>query len=700
MRILQVLPELNVGGVETGTIDLARYLTARKIYNIVVSHGGRMVPELEKIGVRHYSLPVHRKSLFSIIRCVRVLQDIIRKEKITVVHARSRIPAWIAYFACRRTQAVLVTTCHGYYSRHFLSRVMGWPKRVIVPSEIIGRHMIDDFGVPVENIRYIPRGVDLKRFRLTQKDIQAKSQYVIANVGRLTPIKGHVFFLKSMAKVIRSMPYVKIWIIGDAAPHKENYRYELEMLVKRLGLSEHVTFWGHRSDVPQLLSQSDVLVLSSVKPESFGRVITEAQAAGVPVVATDVGGFAEVVDHERTGLLVMPKDTDAMAQATLRILNDQKLARQLVDGARQKLEREFTVERMCEKTCAVYEESLRAYHILVIKISSLGDVVLSTAALKALRTKFPKAKIFCLVGQASRKILQHCPYINELLVIDPQHKERGLLALLKFARKLRACRFDKIVDFQNNNKSHLLAFLSFPRESYGFRNRKLGFLLSAPVIRPRHTCPPVEHQFQILQMLGINYRPQMRLELWPTQRDQRKVQQLLESQWVSERMVLVGLHLSASRRWETKNWPLAHMAALCDLLAAHNMRAILTGAASERSAAQRLVAMTKVRPVDLVGKTDIMELAAVIKKCRVFITPDSAPLHMAAALRVPFIALFGPTDSARHLPPADDFIVLEKKPPCAPCYRPRCRILSHACLQSISPEEVMQGVQQLIMRKR
>ncbi len=161
MNILQILPELNVGGVETGTLDLAKYLVRSKHKAVVVSNGGELVKELESLGGIHYQLPVHRKSIFTIIKMIPRLVGIIKKEEIDIVHARSRVPAWIAYFATRKTLTTFITTCHGYYKKHPFSHVMGWAKRVIVSSNIIARHMIDDFGVPYERIRLVPRGVDL-----------------------------------------------------------------------------------------------------------------------------------------------------------------------------------------------------------------------------------------------------------------------------------------------------------------------------------------------------------------------------------------------------------------------------------------------------------------------------------------------------------------------------------------------------------
>ncbi len=696
MKVLQILPELHIGGVETGTVDFAKYLKEHGHEAVVVSNGGGLVEELEKSGIKHYQLPVHKKSFRTILRSIKALEKIITVEKVDLVHARSRVPAWIAFFACRKSKTAFITTCHGYYGKHLFSRVMGWPKLIIVPSEVIGKHMIDDFGASAENIRLIPRSVDLKKFALPKDTFQSKPEYTISIIGRITPLKGHIYFIKAMAKLIRSIPNVKIWIIGDAPAKKESYKEELQLLVKRLGLADYVEFLGNRRDIPQLLAQSDVLVLSTITEEAFGRVILEAQAAGVPVVATKVGGVVEIIDDGKTGLLVLPKDTDEMARAVIKVLKDRRLAESLTIEASKKLQEKFTLEHMANATLKVYEELLKSQNILVIKISSAGDVVLVTASLRAIRKRYPDAKIYCLVGRESREILQRCPYVDELIVFDSKNRDKGLRHLFKFAKKLRGYKFDKIIDFQNNRASHLLSFLSFPLESYGYDNKKLGFLLSNRIKDDAGPISPVNHQFRVLSMLGISPVEGSHLELWPSKEDEILAKSLLDAEWLGNATNIVGINMAASEKWDTKNWPLQYIARLCDILSAKNIRVIVTGIEKDRDLARELLSLTRAKPAILVGKTDILQLAAVIKRCKAFVTPDSAPMHIAAAVGTPFVALFGPTDSLRHLPPADKFSVLKRDLPCAPCYSASCKIKTHDCMNQITPEQVVFEVEKLI----
>lgn len=694
MNILQILPELNVGGVETGTVDLAKYLVAHGHRSVVVSAGGSMVADLEKSGSVHYTLPVSKKNLFTMIASVRKLAAIIEKEKIDIVHARSRVPAWIAYFAAHRTQAVFITTCHGYYSKHFFSRVMGWGKFVIAISEVIGQHMVQDFAVPSHHVRIIARSVDTSRFNVPRAVKKPGDPLIVTMVGRITPLKGHPYFLRAMAQVLRSMPHVKVQIIGDAAAKRAAYKEEILLLTKRLGIERQVEFLGNRKDIPQLLAQSDCLVLSTITQEAFGRVILEAQAAGVPVVATRVGGVSEIIDHERTGLMVPPKDVEAMAQAVVRVLKDRQLAASFVAEAQKKIDNRYTLKHMAEATLRVYHEAALSQNILVVKLTAVGDVVLITGTLKALRLKFPDAQIHVLTSPQASPIIQRCPYINSVIVFDAQKKNLG--SIWQMSKVLRTYAFDKIIDLQNNKVSHLLSFLAFPKKSYGYRTGKWGFLLSHGIKNELKDIPPVEHQFRVLKSLGITYHNEVRLELWPSAKDEKYVQDILDSEWMGNYKDIVGLNISASAPWPSKNWPVEHIIKLCDMLAARNIRVVLTGQQKDQILARQIIAKARSKPVNCAGKTNVLQLAALIARCRAYISPDSAPLHVASAMKVPVIALFGPTDPVRHLPPMGKGAVMHRELKCAPCYSGVCKIKTHACMKEITPEQVFAKLMDLI----
>jgi lipopolysaccharide heptosyltransferase II len=700
MNVLQILPELNVGGVETGTIDLAKYLVRGGHKAVVVSAGGELVKELESAGGIHYQLPVHKKSIFSIMKNVPELAKIIREEKIEIVHARSRAPAWSAYFACRRTGAVFVTTCHGYYRKHPFSYVMGWGKRVIVLSNVIGRHMIDDFNVSRERIRLVPRSVDLEKFTFVSPDEKRKEDFHVGIIGRITPLKGHAYFIKAMAKAAKSIPNLKIWVIGDAPATRAAYKEELQLLAKRLGLSNSTQFLGNQRDIPGVLAGLDLLVMATTTQEAFGRVIIEAQAAGVPVVSTHVGGAADIIENGRTGLAVPPADPDSIAEATVKIFQDKKLAATLAQAALKKVKEQYNVERMVNSTLAVYSEALTQSKVLLIKLSSLGDIILSSAAFRAIREKFKPVtdghgySLSLLVNSDYKDFLIGCPYLDELLLYDAKGKDKGIGGLIRRAEDLARKNFDLVIDLQNNRASHILSLLSLSLHRYGYANKKLGFLLNHGIPDEKPLLDPVTHQFRVLKPLGIDL-VKSDLELWPRPEDEKYVDEFLTSQWLSAHQKLIGINYSASSRWETKSWPFHHLVKLCEALGQRDMRLVITGTEKDACAVNDIHSIVKnAKPILACGKTTVNQLACLIKRCSAYVCTDSAPLHIAAAMKVPFVALFGSTDPRRHLPTANNGIVIRKDLKCSPCYKPQCRRIK--CMEQITPEEVLEAIDKLL----
>jgi lipopolysaccharide heptosyltransferase II len=695
MNILQMLPSLDVGGVETGTIDLARYLVRKGHKAIVISGGGRLVKELDKIGARHYTLPVGKKSISSVIKMVRQVSDVIRNEDIDIVHVRSRVPALIAYIACKITNRVFLTTAHGYYKKHFLSKVMGWGRFVIVPSNIIAKHMVSDFGVPYDRIRFIPRGVDLSRFKYRPPETYHPKGFTVGMVSRITPLKGHSFFIKAVSHLRKNIPDLKVVIVGSAA--KDKYMGDLVMLTRRLGLDKTVEFLSAREDVPSIMYELDCLVSATITPEAFGRAIVEAQASGVAVVSTRVGGVVDIIEDEKSGLFCNAEDPKDMADKILKLYRDKDLRAKLVMNGRRRVEENFSLDTMMTKTLSVYEEALKTVSILVIKISAIGDVILSVPSLKAIRSKFKNADIEVLVGLQARDVLDGCPYINGKIVCDFTGKDKGLYGLWKLGADLRKRCFDIVIDLQNNKKSHALSFLSTAPLRYGYNNGKFSFLLNNGIKDDAPYLDPIEHQFRVLKSAGI--KPvDKRLELWPSSSDAERIEALFQDNWISPSHNLIGINVRASSRWNSKNWPPKRIAGLCDRLAKEfNMRVVLTGTKEDALFIEKIKGLTDSKPVVAAGRTAIMELASLIKKCKVYITPDSAPMHIASALGTPFIALFGPTDPARHVAPSKNHVVIKKDLKCSPCYSPKCS-KGYKCMSGIEVEEVFAAVKNILLK--
>ena len=689
MHILQLLPTLEVGGVERGVLDLAKGLIARGHRVSVVSSGGTLVEPLTKLGAMHYQLPVQEKSLTTMAHCIPAVAQLIRSTGVDIVHARSRVPAWIGWAAARRSQRPFVTTAHGFYRPHPASRVMMWGRVVIAPSEALARHLTEQFRVPKERLRLIPRGVDLDEFRQQPLPQTHEGPWRIGVFGRLSPIKGQDVAVRACARLIQKGVPIKLVLAGDAPGSPA--RQALDALIASVKLQEAVEWLGVRQDIARLIGSVDIVLVPSTYPESFGRGVIEAQAVGRPVIASRLGALAELIDDGQTGLLVPPRDPTALAEAIERFIRDPALRARCAQQARAQVEAKWSLSQMVEQTLAVYDECLSRPRILIWKLSALGDVVLSIPSLRAIRRKFPKAQVTLAVGRSAYEVVAHCPYLDDIIIYDGTRKDRGLLGQWKFLQRLRAGRFDRSIDFQNSRKTHLMAWCADIPIRIGYR-RKFGWLLNAGVRLPRVVLAPIAHQHHLLRKSGIEPDGDQ-LELWPSALDEQAAQRLLNLPPSTIHLPpLVGMHPGGSGRWKTKRWDLKRWAAVCNALTKQGVRVVVTGGPEEQALGGKLLQLTSPAPHLVIGQTNLMELACLIKQCDVFLSHDSSALHLAAAVGTPTVALFGPTDPARHLPPNFKGEVIKKDVFCSPCYSPRCRTITHACMTRISVEEVLRAI--------
>jgi lipopolysaccharide heptosyltransferase II len=533
----------------------------------------------------------------------------------------------------------------------------------------------------------IPRGVDLEEFAFHPPADAHQGPWRIGLFGRLSRIKGYEVALRAVALMRRQGLPVTLCIAGPAADSPA--RRTVDPLIRSLQLDEAVEWLGTRQDIPALIASVDLVVMPSTYPESFGRVVVEAKAVGRPVVASRIGALEELIDDGRSGLLAHPGDPEGLAQSLTRLINDAVLRARCVEEGRREVEAKWTVEQMVERTLAVYEECLTRPRILIWKLSALGDVILSTPSLRAVRRRFPHAHLALAVGRTAYETVARCPYLDDCLIYDGKGKDRGVWGGLRWIRRLRRGAFDLSIDLQNSRRTHLMAWAAGIPVRIGYR-RKLGWLLNRGVRLPRVVLGPIAHQQHLLKQMGFSMDGET-LETWPSALDEQTADRLVPAA-AGERRQLVGLHPGGSGRWATKRWDLDRWARLCDALASRNLRVVITGGDEERALGDAIQQMAVSKPHSVIGQTTVMELACLIKRCDVFVAHDSSPLHLAAAVGTPTIALFGPTDPARHLPPAFLGQVIKKDVFCSPCYSPHCRTITHACMKRIGVDEVLSAV--------
>ena len=364
MKVMQLLPELNSGGVERGTLEIARALIANGHESLVVSNGGRMVAQLEAEGSTHLKLPVHKKALSSLWQ-IRPLRKLILQHRPDIVHVRSRVPAWLTHFALKGMPAHqrphLISTVHGFYSINRYSQIMTQAEKVIAVSDSVVKYITDNYkNCPPEDIVRIYRGIDPQAFphgyqpsaqwlNQTFKDFpELENKFLICLPGRITRLKGHENLIALVQQLKDQYPQLHAVVVGGADPKKVAYLKEMQDSIQAKGLSEKISFVGHRSDIREWLAFSDVVLSLSNQAETFGRTALEALSVGTPVIGWNRGGVAEILSEIYPQGLIAVDDQSALLQTVkLHIDIPQHVAPVQA----------FSLKEMCDQTLALYQQT-------------------------------------------------------------------------------------------------------------------------------------------------------------------------------------------------------------------------------------------------------------------------------------------------------------------------------------------------------
>ena len=368
MNVLQVVPELNAGGVEATTLEMAQALIEHGHGAHVISAGGRMEDALLAMGGVLHKTDIGSKNIFTVAPRTRMLRAIIHKYKIDIVHARSRAPAWPAYYAAKTEKVPFLTTYHGIYNgtsgpKRYYNSIMARGTHIIANSNYTKAHIIKTHGTNPDKITVVPRGVPMARFdpaKISQTEITAQreswglkpSDIAVLLPGRLTRWKGQLVAIKAMSHL---PPNYKLILLGDAQG-REAYVNELKTKTDALGLAQRIIMPGHTRDMPTAFMAADVVVSASTDPEAFGRVAAEAQAMGRPVIATAHGGALETVLDGKTGYLIPVGDAASMASAIERAV--QTLDFDAI-AARKRISEQFSTQSLQRKTLSIYNDLLK-----------------------------------------------------------------------------------------------------------------------------------------------------------------------------------------------------------------------------------------------------------------------------------------------------------------------------------------------------
>jgi glycosyltransferase involved in cell wall biosynthesis len=373
MRILQVFPAFGTGGVEEGALAVSQALVQAGHSSYIASAGGYKVLEAVGQGAVHITLPLNIKSPLIFFKMVGALSAIIREHNIDIIHARSRWPAWCAYFAAKRCGIPFMTTFHGYHKSHNMFKslynsIMVRARHTIAVSNFMSEYIQNTYGRTLKKyhttLHTIPRGIDEVRFNpVNVADVELEDLRKAWNVqsdvplillpARMTSMKGHSVLIDALP-LVKNQNW-KVVLVGGQA-ERMSYQLNLEQKIKDLGLSEKVRIVAAIQNIPAAYKLADVIVHPAIQPEAFGRVIIEAQAMGKPIITSNVGEPANVVKHGTTGWQFESRNPASLAKMLDKVLSLTKEDRSLLAQiARHSVLKNYTKALMCKRTLEVYE---------------------------------------------------------------------------------------------------------------------------------------------------------------------------------------------------------------------------------------------------------------------------------------------------------------------------------------------------------
>ena len=379
LKVLQVIPKLGYGGVETGCYDIAHYLPENNCESFIVTSGGELLKFIDKKKVKIIKLPVHSKNPIIMFFNFLILVGIILLNNISIVHARSRAPAWSCLFAAKITGKKFVTTFHGTYNfnsklKKFYNSVMVRSDLIIAGSNFIFSHIKQNYSKYLNTKKkflVIFRGINVDYFDPTTKlDIDEKNllkkwqiekdKKIILLPGRLTRWKGQEIFIEAINLVNIELGYEAFYAVILGSDQGRNiYKKKLIGLTERHRMTKQIKFIDHCKDMALAYKVSDIVVSASIEPEAFGRVSVEAQSMEKPIIASDIGGSNETIIDEKTGFLFESNNAKSLSKKILKVLSmDETLLQSIGKEGRKNIIQKFNVEKMCFSTYSEYKRIL------------------------------------------------------------------------------------------------------------------------------------------------------------------------------------------------------------------------------------------------------------------------------------------------------------------------------------------------------
>jgi glycosyltransferase involved in cell wall biosynthesis len=365
VKVLFLTTHINAGGITSYLLTLVKGLAARGVRVHVASCGGDMETEFIATGAKWVTLSIRTKSEldYRIYQALAPLRAYVLKEQIDIIHAQTRVTQVMGAVLGKITRRPYVSTCHGFFKTRLSRRLLPcWGRRVIAISQAVEGHLKKDFGVPPDRVALIPSGIDVRSFEgvdeNTRMDLRKRYGFsdepLIGIVARLSDVKGQDVLVSAMKTVVRDAPGAKLLLAGEG-----KMEGVLKDMVAAFGLEKHVFFCPVVNRTAEILAMLDIFVMPS-RQEGLGLSIMEAQATGLAVVASNVGGIPTLIEDGRTGVLVQPQDPQALAGAIIHLLKDKDARARMGAAARAFIQCNHSADKMVEQTLRLYQELVRS----------------------------------------------------------------------------------------------------------------------------------------------------------------------------------------------------------------------------------------------------------------------------------------------------------------------------------------------------
>ena len=379
LKVLQVIPKLGYGGAETGCFDLAHYLPENDCSSFIVTSGGKLLKFIDTKKVKLIKLPVQSKNPILILFNAIALVFIILFHNISVVHARSRAPAWSCLIATKLTRRKFVTTFHGTYNfknsiKKFYNSIMVRSNLIIAGSNFIFLHINNNYSKYMglkKKFLVIFRGINVDYFdpsTILEKEESKlledwgldKNKKIILMPGRLTRWKGQELFIEALNLVNKKLGHESFYVVILGSDQgRDVYTKKIKRLVEQYRLTRQLKFIEHCTNMPTAYKVSDLVVSASVEPEAFGRVAVEAQSMEKPIIASDIGGSNETIVNNKTGFLFESGNVQSLSKKIIEVLNlDKSMLKSIGIEGRKNIIKKFNVEKMCFSTYSEYKKLL------------------------------------------------------------------------------------------------------------------------------------------------------------------------------------------------------------------------------------------------------------------------------------------------------------------------------------------------------